>query len=572
MENGLDEMNMGSPNGYPSNQMQSKFAALIPSILSGKNDGNASKSDADYFWHSFFLLKPEFIVIQNSLTNYSIEDLRTLVSKCIEAIGSSDTSQIAMLRRINASYLLTQLFETLWPRVRSGNFGVDTISILCGLEKADMFFDNLFKSILSSQQPEPVLVLISLLTATRDIETNALTDFFTLKCKEISSYCLTASDLHLLLFSLLLQLDRPEGPFILEFKNQDATIFNSLITNLLARCCQLYKRCHSQPTSNLFRSAPSLPPVAKIGLYNPSDYVMPSYFLLFEPFVDTAILCFYERVKDGADSSLLSSGLCLLSNIIIAATTPHAGDKLRMLILTLAFLFDHNPQAAALPFDYQQFKSCLNTGIVECHECTIGAMALDVITCLLEMPKTIDPIADMLGRILYTIINKLRGNHNVKWRLVFDRILKYVHIHMGDKTQFNGYAIAIFVFCSSYRAALFKRDDGFIHMLQALSAEPMIGMANYSPPEPFARSEEFIEKCHEKLVQLIDVIGADVATQTYAQVEAMLPNINIELDQKEFPPMEKLSEYPKFKQMFHIYSRTHCENSQALLHFAISHI
>ena len=104
------------------------------------------------------------------------------------------------------------------------------------LDGAERFFDRLFGAILPQSDPEPVLVLLSILTATRDIETNALTDFFTQNCQKISQYCSTASDLHLLLFSLLLQLDRPSGPFIQYFKSIKEPIFNSLIANLIARC------------------------------------------------------------------------------------------------------------------------------------------------------------------------------------------------------------------------------------------------------------------------------------------------------------------------------------------------
>ena len=195
--------------------MQTKFSALVPAILSGDMK---EQDETEYFWHSFFLLKPEFVVLQSSLyKNYSIQSLRRLITKSLEAIKSNQGGKVAALRRKNASYFLVQCFESIWPRIRAGTFGIDAISILCGLQNADIFFSDLFRTLFAQTDYESCLVLISLLVATRDIETNALTDYFISHCDETIQYCLQASDIYILLFSLLLHLERPNGPFVARF-------------------------------------------------------------------------------------------------------------------------------------------------------------------------------------------------------------------------------------------------------------------------------------------------------------------------------------------------------------------
>ena len=61
-------------------KMQTKFSALIPLIISGKNEYDTKPQEAQYFWHSFFLLKPEFLVMQTALSsNYSTPPFRILI-------------------------------------------------------------------------------------------------------------------------------------------------------------------------------------------------------------------------------------------------------------------------------------------------------------------------------------------------------------------------------------------------------------------------------------------------------------------------------------------------------------
>lgn len=558
--------------------MQTKFSALIPLIISGKNEYDTKPQEAQYFWHSFFLLKPEFLVMQTALSsNYSIPALRILIGKCIDAIGIRDQSQVSKMRRANASYLLVQIFESLWPRIRTGTFGVVAINILCGLDEADKFFDRLFGAILSQSDSEPALVLLSILSATRDIETNALTDFFTQNCTGITQYCSTASDLHLLLFSLLLQLDRPSGPFIQHFKSIKDPIFNSLIANLIARCSQLYVCCQPK-TKSFFQRETTNPTVAKLGLYVPSDYQMPMYFLIFEPFVDASVLCFYElsTTPDLANSALISGALCLLSFVVTAPYTPHAGDRMRMLLLGFASLFDNTPSAVTLPFDHQQFRSCFNNRVAELRECTIGAMALDIISYLLQIKQNIEPIAGVVGRIIYTILytfTQYRGNNNVKWKPLFERIFSYNRKTIQLNSQLNGYAFVIVSICSSFRAALFKKDDGYIGLLQAISKEPAISACSFDVPDALKNSQDFLNKCRDHVLQLVKLVGSEVGDMQDAQVETKLHDMKIEnVAHDTFPTIEKFSECPDYTQLFHIYSRQHCENIQAFLQYAVSHI
>ena len=559
--------------------MQTKFSALIPSIIKGDGDFDNSAQDVEYFWHSFFLLKPEFLVIQNSLNaNYSVLHLRSLIGKCLETISARDQSQVAKMRRANASYLLIQIFETIWPRIRVGTFGVDALNILCGLEHADDFFKNLFDCILIQRDPEPALVLLSILSATRDIETNALTDFFTQNCTQITNYCLTASDLHLLLFSLLLQLDRPSGPFIQHFKAIKEPMFNSLVANLIARSSQLY--VYMKPVvKSFFQRNVSRHSAAMLGLFEPSDFPpdqIKQYFVIFEPFVDASVFCFYELASYTTDPALISAALCLFSHVETSPSTPHSGDRLRMMLISFAFLLDSSPSVVSAQFDYKQFKSCFNSNIAECRECTIGAMTLDLVSYLLSIKANVRPISELIGRILYSILFtfiQYRGNHNVNWKTLFERIFLYCRKMISETCEFNGYAMAIVSMCSSFRAALFKKDDGYINMLQALSKEPAIAACSYTIPDSLSNATDFLNKCKAHAQTLCESLSSDVGDMQDAQVEAMLPNLKVDVvNHDTFQQIEKLSECPTFTQFFHIYARQHCENTQAFLQYAASHI
>ena len=554
---------------------QTKFSALIPHILSDFS-GTEKAEDNAYFWHSFFLLKPEFLVLQNCLSsNYSIDALRKLISKCLEVISSTEKTSVATMRRTNASFLLVQIFESIWPRIRTGTFGIDAIAILCGLGKDKVFFDNLFISVLSQTDAEPALVLLSLLAATRDVQTNSLTDFFTEKCGEITQYCMTASDLHLVLFSLLMQIDRPSGPFIQHFRAIKQPVFNSVVANLIARCSQLYVCCRPRESSFFGKVTTKAPASAKLGLFVPTDFPLPMCFGLFEPFVDAAVLCFYELVGNSPDGSLLSAALALLSYVASSPGTPHSGDRLKMLLIAFEFLFDSTPEAVDLPFDHQQFKSCFNAGICECRECSIGAMALDVVSFLLTMKKGILPISHIIGRIIYTIITafvQYRGSHNVAWRRLFDRVFGFFSKTHALECEYNGYMVATVAACSAYRAALFKKDDGYIHMLQALAKEPGICACVYRPPDAFTMSSEFMKKCKAHVQDLTDTaLQEGFGDAQYAQVEAKLSSLKVEsVPHEQFPELEKLSECPMYSEFFHIFARQHCEDVQAMLHYAIS--
>jgi hypothetical protein len=554
---------------------QTKFSALIPELLLGDADPLDSTENGNYFWHSFFLLRPEFPVLQSVLSSpYSVDAVRRLVTKCLEAIGSTDPSPVSALKRSNASYLLVQLFESLWPRLRAGTFGVDAINVLCGLDARDHFFKFLFDSTLAHRDPDPVLVLLSLLSATRDVETNALADFFTERCEEITEFCQAASDVHLLLFSMLLQLDRPSGPFIQHFRSIKRSDFNLLVANMIARSAQLYVCCRPQP-STFLRKLPPRPIGAKLGLFNPSDFQLPMWFPLFEPFIDASILCFFELVFNTTDSALGSAALALLSHLVASPGFPHAGDRLKMLVICFEFWFDWNHTAAAEAFDYQQFRSCFNSTICEPRDCTIGAMALDLFGYLLELPKSILPISHLLGRAIYTIIStfvQCRGQHNVDWFRFFTHLFGFCNRTYSLPCEYNGYAIATVAMCSSYRAALFKRDDGYVHMIRALAKDPIIALCEYRPPDAFQLSVDFMKKCKSHVEKLCELVKPELADVPFEQVEASLGELHAEeIPAEQFPPMEKLSECPAFTQFLHIYARQHCEGVQALLHYSISH-
>jgi hypothetical protein len=565
---------------------QTKFSALIPEMLSDNPDSQESPQNRDYFWHSFFLLSPEFTVLQTTLSgSYSIKAVRELVAKCIETIGSGESTIVSSLRRRNASYLLVQIFEALWPRLRIGTFGVDALTILCGIDQSQPFFRSLFDSILPQSDPSPALVLLSLLAATRDIDTNALTDFFSERCEDIVRYCMKASDLHLLLFSMLLQFDRPSGPFIRHFRpasdSQDRVFggpdFKALLANeinLIARASQLFVCCRRTPPS-FRRKTTSTPQAAQIGLFNPSDMQLPMFFALFEPFVDAAVLCFFQLVSVTTDAALLSAALVLLSHLVASPAVQHSGDRLKMMLISFEFLFDGAPGAAAVPFDCQQFRSCFNSSVCDARECTVGAMCLELVSFLLELPRAVLPVSHIIGRIVYTIVSRFihyRGNHNADWARLFGRIFSFCNKSSRLTCEFNGYSIATVAMCSSFRAALFKKDDGFIHLVQALAKEPSIALCEYRPPDAFNMSSDFMKKCQAHVRKLCQAARPEFAEIQFQQVEAVIPEIRVdEVPTDDFPEMDNLSECPTFTEFFHIYARQHCESVQALLQYAISH-
>jgi hypothetical protein len=575
---------------------QTKFAAIVTSFLS---DSSEFSQNAPYFWPSFFLLKPEFALVQTVLAgHYSLTRLRLLLATCLTTIKANDSGdKTSLMRRANASYLLVQIFESLWPRLRIGTFGVDAINLLCGLGDAPGFFDVLFNSILARRESEPSLVLLSLLSATRDIETNALVDFFIAHCDALTKYCLVASDLHILLLSLLLQLDRPAGPFVQAFKikqkesKQDQQKsrdepresdskpgdLNVLISNLFARCCQLYVCCRPQSQSFL-RKANSRPQSAKLGLFLPTAFSLPVYFALFEPIVDASILCFHDLNFEYDDSTLLSAALSLLSYVVTSPTTPHGGDRLRMFLIAFEFRFAANPACAAHPFEWQQFHSCFNSELTECRQCPIGAMALDIISSLLELPKSILPVSHIIGRIIYMIVSVFvthGGRHGVDWAQLFRRLLGFCNRTHRLPCEYNGYALATVALASSYIGAIYVQEDGYFHLLQALARDSIIGICEYRPPDAFPRSSEFTEKCKAHIQKLIEAVSVipDFAEMQVEQAKAAWKDTQLDpVPQEEFPAMDPLSERPTFAQFFHVFERQHCENVQAMLHYAASHI
>jgi hypothetical protein len=575
---------------------QTKFSALIPRLLSQGPDPPELAENPGHFWHSFFLLRPEFPALQTHLlSGYSVDAVRRLVSRCLKTIESSEKSPVSSLKRANAAYLLVQLFESLWPRLRTGTFGVDAINVLCGLEAADAFFDLLFASTLRHPDAGPVLVLLSLLSATRDVETNALTDFFIAHCPAITEFCLAASDLHLLLFSLLLQLDRPSGPFTRHFRSARQPPFKSLVANMIARSAQLFVCCRAQPATFLRKAAPR-PLSATLGLFNPGDFQLPMCFALFAPFVDASILCFFELASDSSDcelesleldgaameaarlrtAALGSSALALLSHLVAFPSLPHAADRVKMLVIAFEFWFDWNRKVPVLTFDHQQFRACFNTAVCEPRDCKLGAMALDVLAYLLEQYKSILPISHLIGRTIYTIIAAFvenRGQHNVDWYRLFTRLFGFCNRTYRLPCEYNGYAIATTAMCASYRPALFKRDDGFVHMIRALAKDPVIALCEYRPPDALLGSAEFLKKCKVHVEKLAEVVRPEFADLPFEQVQEAIRDLKVdEVLADELPPMERLSECPTFTQFFHIYARQHCEAVQALLHYTVSHI
>lgn len=555
--------------------MQTKFSALVPKLLVGKS--NSDIEENDYFWHSFFLLKPEFQVLQNALfSNYSIDSLRSLITKCLETIAVQKNDKVTKMKKVNASLLLVQIFESLWPRIRAGTFGVDAINILCGLQNADDFFEKLFNSILGQDQPETVLVLLSLLVATRDIETNALTDFFISKNDKIVSFCIQASDLHILLFSLLLQLERPCGPFaevFMDQKKHNPEKFRPLVANLLARCTQFYICCRPVQKS-LFRKV-STPTCARIGLYSPSDFELPGYFQLFEPFVDAAALNFLELAMSEVDATTVSAAISLFTHVETSPTTLHSGDRLYLFLIAFAFLICKTPQIAASHFDHNQFSSCFNCGVTQCVERSIGAMIIECLCFALDLKSFLPKLMNIVGRIIYSIIfifNTYRGTHQVEWKKMFTSLFHAIDKGTEDSQEFNTFVVALIAMCSSFRTALFKRDDGYIELLRALAANPSPAHCTCAPTDAFERSDEFIKVCQSHVKELAEVTMAITPEMTDEQVYEFAQNLKINtVPTATFKVPEQLTEQPRFTQFLRVYERTHCENIQAFLHFAARH-
>jgi hypothetical protein len=206
-------------------------------------------------------------------------------------------------------------------------------------------------------------------------------------------------------------------------------------------------------------------------------------------------------------------------------------------------------------------------------------MALDIISYLLELPRSILPVSHIIGRIIYQIIFALktyRGNaHNVNWTKLFARLLGFCNRTQKLVCEYNGYAIATVALASTYRAALFKKDDGYISLLQALAKEPWIGICEYRPPDAFQVSTEFMKKCKTHVRQLVEAVAAipNFADMPFGQAEVALAEINVDIvGQDSFKKLCEFSECPVFSQFFHIFARQHCENIQALLHYTMSHI
>lgn len=555
--------------------MQTKFSALVPKLLVEKSKSEVEESN--YFWHSFFLLKPEFQVLQNVLfSNYSIDSLRRLIAKCLETIATKQNDKVTKMKKTNASFLLVQIFESLWPRIRAGTFGVDAINILCGLQNSDQFFENLFSSILGQEESETVLVLLSLLVATRDIETNALTDFFISKSEQIVSFCMQASDLHILLFSLLLQLERPSGPFEEIFrdpKKHNPERFRPLVANLLARCTQFYVCC--RPVQKSFFKKVSTTTCAKIGLYSPSDFELPAYFQLFEPFVDAAALNFLELAMSEVDATTVSAAISLFTHVETSPTTLHSGDRLYLFLISFAFLMCKTPQIAASPFDYNQFCSCFNTGVTQCVERSIGAMITECLCFVLDLKSFHPKLMNIVGRIIYNIIfifNTYRGTHQVEWKKMFVTLFHAIDKGTEDSQEFNTFVVALIAMCSSFRTALFKRDDGYIELLRALAGNPSPAHCTCAATDAFERSDEFIKVCQNHVKELAEVAMAITPEMTDEQVYNFAQNLKIKtVPTNIFKVPEQLTEQPRFTQFLRVYERTHCENIQAFLHYAARH-
>ena len=587
-------------------QMQTKFAALIPKIISGETEINVPSlaesgrkaSFVDPFWHSFFLLRPEFLSVQNALSNSpSLQAIHSLIKMCVFTIGDDDPSSIAQLKRANASFLLVQVLESSWPKLRQGTFGVDAVSFLCDFGKPNddkVFFNALIDSVLNTKkylEQEPVLLFLSILSATGDVETNALVDFFTERCDDISDFCMCSSDSHLLLLSLLLQIDRPNGAFGSRFRNviqnsSDKLItFCSLVSNLMSRASYLYLNCRPERKQTFLSmlgfgtQTKNKTSVIKLGYFFPTKFQLPLYFSLFEPFVDASILCFYEIItninKERLDISLLSASLSLLSYVITSSSTHHSGDRLKMILLAFSFLFDNHVNSVSLPFDFTQFQSCFNTLICECRESSIGSMALDLISILLEKKPPVYPISPLIGRILYQILYNMtscRGNHHVNWKRFFDRVFSFCNKIKNQECIFNGFVLAIISLCSSFRTALFKKDDGYIQLLISLSKYPGICFCSYTAPSAFSNSNLFMKKCLSHANNLSNILS-EIQEKEETQIAKILNEFNIESIQPDnFPNITPQTERPKYDGFLHIFSRQHCENIQILLQYTISHL
>ena len=555
--------------------MQTKFSALIPKLLSDK-----AKNDVDnniYFWHSFFLLKPEFHVLQTALfSNYSIDSLRKLIDKCLETIAEPQNDKVHQMKKANASYLLVQIFESLWPRIRQGTFGVDALNILCGLQNSTQFFDKLFSSILSQKQSETVLVLLSILVATRDIETNALTDFFISNYEKILSFCFQASDLHILLFSLLLQLERPNGPFIEAFRDTNKHYpekFRPLVANLLARCTQFYICC--RPVEQSFFRKQEKPACATIGLFSPSDFELPAYFQLFEPFLDAAALSFFELCIAGIDATTVSAGISLFTHVETSPSTQHSGDRLYLFLISFAFMLAKTPQLAPQEFDYKQSKSCFNAGVTPCIDRSIGAMICECLCFFMNRKSLVPKLLNIIGRIVYSIIfifNSFRGSHQIEWKNLFTSLFNAIEKGTEDSQEFNSFVICLIAMCSTFRTALFKRDDGYVQLLRALSMNTAPGYCKCSPTDAFERSDEFIDACQKHVKELTEVCVAITPDMTDEQIYDFAQKLKVTtVPTSSFKIMEPLTEQPRFSQFLRVYERTHCENTQAFLHYAAQH-
>lgn len=558
--------------------MQTKFSALIPRLLT---DIETFPNKTDIFWHSFFLLKPEFHTMQTALYhNYSIESLRFIISRCLSVISDQKNDKVVEIQKKNASFLLIQIFESIWPRIREGTFGVDAINILCGLDKSQEFFDNLMESIFKNKFAEPALVLISLLVATRDIETNSLTDFFINESEMIIQYCLNASDLHILLLSLLLQLERPTGPFVSKFKEKNPKIFNSLVANLMARCSQMYLCCHSEPKTNIssFFKKPLKKQTAVIGFYDPVDYQLPLNFALFEPFIDSAVLNFYELCISGPESYLVCEALNLFINVITNSNTLHYEERVRMFLVCFMFLFDKHPEILNC-----ECESMVQYGLVSQETFTprsIGAVSIDIFCYLMKGVTNQD--LSFIGRIIFNILQQFyisRQTDNVNWDLLYSTLFQTCRNKCAEKIDFNGYVIAIVAMTVTYKAALFKRDNGYIAMIRAIMSQSAIVGCLFSEPADIPLSVNFIKKCVAFVEELygcyLKSVNNNVGIIESMNDEQLYQHANnlkiTPIPTANFPKLEHITEKPKFTSFFRIYERMHCENTQVFLHYAASH-
>ena len=84
-------------------------------------------------------------------------------------------------------------------------------------------------------------------------------------------------------------------------------------------------------------------------------------------------------------------------------------------------------------------------------------------------------------------------------------------------------------------------------------------------------AKDFLLKCQKHIKSLFDQ-SFEIADETNEDViHDSLSKLKIEPSiGSEFPPLDKLSEKPKFSQFMRLYERIHCENIQALLHYTAS--